>query len=166
MKPTQNWVDAYLGLGSNLDDPRRQVLTAVDEIKALADIRVIQLSPLYASEPLGPQDQPDYINAVMHIQTRLAALDLLKCLQQIESQHHRVRQVHWGARTLDLDLLLYGEQRIMEADLTVPHPELSKRPFVLYPLADIADENLNIPDQGSLPDLLNACPRQGLWRLA
>lgn len=165
MNNHQPWVDVYIGLGSNLDDPAQQLLSASREITALPAVNLIALSPLYAGPPLGPQDQPDYVNAVMHVTTSMPAIELLHTLQQIENHHGRVRLQHWGARTLDLDILLYGDQRIEDSELTVPHPEISNRAFVLYPLADIAGHELAIPGLGGLGPLLAACPLAGLRRL-
>ncbi|WAR45136.1 2-amino-4-hydroxy-6-hydroxymethyldihydropteridine diphosphokinase [Methylomonas rapida] len=165
MNTSNNWIEAYIGLGSNLDNPVEQVRSAARELAASADIEKQALSPLYTSHPVGPQDQPDYVNAVMRILTRLAPLELLKQCQHIENQHGRVRLVRWGARTLDLDILLYGDQRITLPDLVIPHPELTRRAFVLYPLADIAPANLSIAGQGSLASLLTACPAEGLHRI-
>ncbi|WP_150047337.1 MULTISPECIES: 2-amino-4-hydroxy-6-hydroxymethyldihydropteridine diphosphokinase [Methylomonas] len=159
------WGEAYIGLGSNLDEPLRQVLSAADEIAQQAQIRKLGLSALYGSAPVGPQDQPDYVNAVMRVATLCTPHELLAVLQQIENQHGRVRNQRWGARTLDLDLLLYAEEIIDTADLQVPHPELIRRAFVLYPLADVAPADLPIPGLGVLADLLAACPFQGLHRI-
>lgn len=166
MTAVSQWVEAYIGLGANLDDPITQILTAADEIARLSDVERIALSPLYASKPVGPQYQPDYVNAAMRIKTRLDPLQLLGELQRIENHHGRVRAVRWGARTLDLDLLLFGQQSINLPQLTVPHPELAKRAFVLYPLADIADPALPIPGLDSLAVLLAACPADGISKLA
>lgn len=165
MKQAHDWVDVYIGLGSNLEDPRRQLAEAVSEIGQLPEVTPVATSPFYASHPVGPQDQPDYVNAVMHIVTRRCALGLLHDLQAIENRHGRVRQQRWGARTLDLDLLLYGDERIAEEDLTVPHPEMARRSFVLYPLADVAGGDLAIPGLGSLRALQAECPANGLRRL-
>ncbi len=159
-------VEAYIGLGSNLDNPVEQVSRARQAIAALPGVAEIACSPLYRSLPVGPQDQPDYINAVMRIATELPPLDLLSQLQQIENQHGRKRIVRWGARTLDLDLLLYGQQIINEPTLIVPHQELAKRGFVLYPLADVAVADMQIPGLGSLSELLQACPADGLHKIA
>ncbi|MEI8572518.1 2-amino-4-hydroxy-6-hydroxymethyldihydropteridine diphosphokinase [Methylomonas sp. LW13] len=159
-------VEAYIGLGSNLEDSVDHVNRARQEIAALPGVVEIAFSPLYRSLPVGPQDQPDYVNAVLRISTELGPLVLLRQLQQIENQHGRLRNVRWGARTLDLDVLLYAQQRINEPDLIVPHPELSKRAFVLYPLADVASSDLTIPGLDSLPQLLAACPPGGLRKIA
>lgn len=165
MNLSSSWVDAYVGLGSNLDNPADQVLSAARELAALDLVEQIALSPLYGSHPVGPQDQPDYVNAVMRIKTGLAPMDLLGQCQNIENRHGRVRLVHWGPRTLDLDILLYGDQTIDLPDLVVPHPELPNRAFVLYPLADIAPADLVVASKGNLADLLAACPANGLQRI-
>ena len=128
----------YIGLGSNLDDPIGQLTTAIAQINAIEYVRVLQCSALYSSKPVGPQDQPDFVNAVLAIETSLLPLELLDQLQAIEQAHHRKREVHWGPRTLDLDLLTYGDQTIDHARLTIPHPYMLERGFVLQPLADIA----------------------------
>lgn len=161
-----DWLDAYIGLGSNLENPSQQVLAAADEIAALPMVESVALSPLYASKPVGPQDQPDYVNAVLHIKTALPALALLQQLQNIENRHGRLREVRWGARTLDLDILLYAEQTIALPELLVPHPEMANRAFVLYPLADVAPAELVVAGKGRLADLLVACPPDGLSRMA
>ena len=162
MNVSVKWVEAYIGLGSNLDNPIDQILSAVREIAALEHIEQIAVSPLYSSRPVGPQDQPDYINAVMKIQTSLSPLELLMACQTLESRHGRKRLVRWGARTLDLDILLYNNDLIDLPALKVPHPELPNRSFVLYPLADIAPADLSIPGEGSLADLLAICSADSL----
>lgn len=160
------WFEAYIGLGSNLGEPILNIGSARRAIASLPDVEEIAFSPLYSSRPVGPQDQPDYVNAVMHIKTQLSASDLLKQLQRIENEHGRVRSVRWGARTLDLDVLLYDRQIINQPDLIVPHPEMPNRAFVLYPLADVANGDLTIPGNGRLAELLAACPADGLKRMA
>lgn len=160
------WYDAYIGLGSNLDNPMQHLLSAVKDIANSSEIRQLALSPLYQSDPVGPPNQPDYINAVMHIETTLTPLALLHQLQAIENRHGRIRHERWGARTLDLDILLYDNQTIDLKELSVPHPEMTKRSFVLYPLADIAPDDLPIPGRGTLLDQLTRCPKDGLRRLA
>jgi 2-amino-4-hydroxy-6-hydroxymethyldihydropteridine diphosphokinase len=157
-------ITAYIGLGSNLETPVDQVRTALKELNQIADTRLLQNSRLYGSNPVGPQDQPDYINAVAAISTKLEAHDLLDQLQAIENRHQRVRAQRWGARTLDLDLLLYGNQIINSERLTVPHRELPNRSFVLYPLAEI-DAELNLPSGETLANLLEQCPQEGIWPL-
>lgn len=151
----------YIGLGSNLEQPRRQVACAVSELASLTSSRLGRVSSQYRSKPHGPQDQPDYINAVVELQTSLPALRLLFELQAIESRHKRMRLQHWGPRTLDLDLLLYGEEKIALEQLTVPHAELVNRNFVLIPLFEIAPE-LTIPGAGSVKDLLTKIDKSGL----
>jgi 2-amino-4-hydroxy-6-hydroxymethyldihydropteridine diphosphokinase len=143
-------VTAYVGLGANLDDPVKQVQRACVELKSISSTRVLACSPLYKSAPLGPQDQPDYINAVAALQTSLSPPELLAALRAIESQHGRQRDgSRWGPRTLDLDMLLYGDLQQAMPELTLPHPGLHERAFVLYPLYDVAPE-LEIPGRGSL----------------
>ncbi|OZY87046.1 2-amino-4-hydroxy-6-hydroxymethyldihydropteridine diphosphokinase [Cellvibrio mixtus] len=154
---------AYIGLGSNLDDPLAQVMRAIDELSALPQTQLAQCSAIYSSKPIGPE-QPDFINAVALLDTHLAPLVLLDALQAIEQAHQRVRIQHWGPRTLDLDLLLYGDQVIATERLTVPHPYLTQRGFVLYPLADITPD-LQLPDGSRLPDWLHQCPPDGLVKL-
>lgn len=158
-------ITAYIGLGSNLDSPVAQIRSARLVIKALDNVKETAFSSLYASSPMGPQDQPDYVNAVMAVATNLSPLDLLHELQAIELEHGRVRGVQrWGARTLDLDLLLYGDQQIDTEELTVPHKGIAERAFVLCPLNE-CNPNLVIPGKGKLSDLLAQCPLAGLWRL-
>ena len=158
-------VRAYVGLGSNLDDPEQQVHRACTELATLPHTRLIKHSRLYKSAPVGPPDQPEYINAVALLETRLPAKQLLEQLLEIEQRHGRIRtSEHWGPRTLDLDLLLYGELCYTESSLTVPHPRLHQRAFVLYPLAEL-DPELHIPGQGPLRDLLKHCPEQTLTPL-
>ena len=155
----------YIGLGSNIDDPLDQIRRALRELDGLARVRLVRVSSLYRSPPMGPAGQPDYLNAVAALDTSLGADELLVLLQGIEEFHHRVRGVHWGPRTLDLDLLLYGDQCIETPHLRVPHHGLQERNFVLYPLAEVAPSGLVVPGQGPLADLLARCPETGLERL-
>ena len=158
-------VTAYIGLGSNLESPVAQIKSARLAIGALANVEELVFSSLYASSPMGPQDQPDYVNAVMSVTTCMPPLDLLHALQAIELEHGRVRGVQrWGARTLDLDLLLYGDQQIDTEELTVPHKGIAERAFVLYPLFDCT-QDLIIPGKGKLSDILTHCPLAGLRRI-
>jgi 2-amino-4-hydroxy-6-hydroxymethyldihydropteridine diphosphokinase len=154
-------VTAYVGLGANLEDPVEQVQRACDELKNLPASQVLACSPLYRSAPLGPQDQPDYVNAVAALQTQLSAPELLMALRGIELQHGRRRDgSRWGPRTLDLDILLYGDLQQDAPELTLPHPGLHERAFVLYPLYDVAPE-LQIPGRGSvraLRELVSGAP--------
>ncbi len=156
---------ALIGLGSNLEDPITQIKSARRAIAALPQVQEQKFSSLYKSMPMGPQDQPEYVNAVMAIKTALAPVDLLHALQRIESEHGRKRGAQrWGARTLDLDLLLFGDQQINTPELTVPHYGIAERAFVLYPLSECAPDLL-IPGHGKLTDLLHNCPPSGLQRL-
>lgn len=158
-------ITAYVGLGSNLDDPARHVSQALTELDKLPESHVVARSGLYASKPLGPADQPDYINAVAALETALSAAHLLTELHALEHRHGRVRgDLQWGPRTLDLDLLLYGNLEYQELSLTVPHAHLAERSFVLYPLYEIAPD-LSIPGKGPLQQLLKHCSRHGLTRL-
>lgn len=146
----------YIGLGSNLEDPEAQVTTALQELSAIPDTKMLGQSVLYRSDPVGPAGQPDYINAVAAIETQLEPEVLLDHLQAIETAHERKRLVRWGPRTLDLDLLLYGSETIQSDRLTVPHPEIPNRAFVLYPLAELNPE-LRFPDGKPLRELLDQC---------
>ena len=154
----------FIGLGSNLADPEGQIKSAILALDSLDEVSVIKQSSLYSSPPMGPQDQPDYINAVVEIDTTLFAHNLLDRLQEVEQQQGRVRQRHWGERTIDLDLLIYGGNSLDDERLSVPHPGIANRSFVLYPLAEIAPE-LTIPGVGKIDELLIDCPLDGLERL-
>ncbi len=159
-------VRAYVGVGSNLDDPLRRVGRAFAALAELRDTRCVARSSLYRSPALGDAPQPEYINAVALLETRLSALELLDELLAVEARHGRVRRPgeRWGPRTLDLDLLLYGAHRYSDPRLTVPHPEMVRRDFVLYPMSEI-DPGLVIPGVGSLRDCLRRCPPRGLQRV-
>jgi len=158
-------VRAYIGIGSNLNDPLARVQAAFGELERLPDTRLAARSSLYGSKPMGPADQPDYVNAVAGVDTRLPATDLLQALVQIEDRQGRVRgPEQWGPRTLDLDLLLYGEQCIATPVLTVPHPGMHDRDFVLVPLAEIAGD-IELPGLGHVGALTERCGKHGLVRL-
>jgi 2-amino-4-hydroxy-6-hydroxymethyldihydropteridine diphosphokinase len=158
-------VRCYVGLGSNLDDPILQVRRGLTALAALPDTKVAQPSSLYRSPPMGPPGQPDYVNAVCALATRLPAPRLLAHLQGIEDRHGRVRgPLHWGPRILDLDLLLYGDAELSGPDLTVPHPGLAERAFVLYPLLEIAPD-LEVPSLGPIASLIQNCPVAGLEKI-
>lgn len=132
----------YVALGSNLNDPFNQLKQAV---KSLQEFAIhLEISPFYGSKPVGPQDQPDYVNAVAKFETNLTALELLDKLQHIENQQGRVRLRRWGERTLDLDLILYGNEQIQNTRLTVPHIEMKNREFVIVPLFDLSPD-LELP---------------------
>ncbi len=156
---------AYIGLGSNLDDPRDQVSRAFAELGRINQSALLRRSSLYRSDPLGPAGQPDYINAVACLGTALSPLALLDAMQAIEQRHRRVRKQRWGPRTLDLDLLLYADECIQQPRLLVPHPEMHRRAFVLYPLAEIAPRELQVPGHGQLTGLLQGCTDRGLEKL-
>jgi 2-amino-4-hydroxy-6-hydroxymethyldihydropteridine diphosphokinase len=163
--PEAEMVTAYIALGSNLANPEAQIKTAHAAIAEVEGVEALGFSGLYQSIPMGPQDQPDYINAVMSITTRLTPHALLRCLQDIENKQGRVRNgERWGARTLDLDLLIYGDRQIQTPDLTVPHLGLADRAFVLYPLYELSSELL-VPGMGNIEDLIKKCPLTGLKRL-
>lgn len=150
---------AYVGLGSNLEDPKGQVLTALKGLAALPGCALIARSDLFATTPVGPVPQPEYVNAVAALATRISPIELLRALQVIERAQGRRRDgTRWGPRTLDLDLLLYDDRHLCGPRLRLPHPEIHRRAFVLVPLAQIAPAGLVIPGQGRLGDLLAACP--------
>jgi 2-amino-4-hydroxy-6-hydroxymethyldihydropteridine diphosphokinase len=158
-------ITAYIGLGSNLASPAEQIIAARHRINTTPGITELTFSSLYHSEPMGPQDQPDYVNAVMGICTGLSPLDLLRCLQSIEHLQGRIRAgERWGARTLDLDLLIYGEQRIDLPELTIPHVGICERAFVLLPLCEIAPQ-LVVPGHGAITELIKNCPLTNITRL-
>jgi len=161
-------IKVYIAIGGNLGDPVLQVKQAIEALKGLPKSQLVCASSLYSSAPMGPQDQPDYINAVAEITTELTPLELLDCTQAIELAHGRVRKdERWGARTLDLDILLYGNEVIDTERLIVPHYGMKVREFVLYPLAEIAP-SLQLPDGTELQTLLKQVDRNGLsvWHQA
>ena len=152
--------DVYIGIGSNLDDPVAQVRQALDELSGLPLTQRIAASRLYRSRPVGPQDQPDFINAVALLRTRLSPLALLDQLQALEQRHRRVRHRHWGPRTLDLDILLYDDIIIDDDTLTIPHPDMKNRDFVLIPLNQIAPNHIHPVYRTSIHEMmLNLPPR-------
>ena len=151
-------VRCYIGLGANLGDPLRQLREAARALAALPGSSRGPLSPVYRSAPLGPQDQPDFLNAVAALDSSLAPLELLDALQRIEAAAGRVRGRRWGPRTLDLDLLLYGERQLALPRLTVPHPRIAERSFVLWPLADLCGEDFRLPWGADIGTLKRACP--------
>ncbi len=155
---------AFIGLGSNLDDPRQQVLAAFHELDTLPDTHLAARSSLYRSAPLGFAEQPDFINAVAEIRTRLSPRELLQALLGIEHRRGRLRTFSNAPRVLDLDMLLYDGQVMHEDGLTVPHPRIRERAFVLRPLLEIAPDCL-IPGCGLAADFLPGCTDQQLERL-
>lgn len=147
-------VTAYIGIGSNLDQPVDQVKRAVEAVDHLRGSRCTAVSPLYRNPPMGPSGQPDYVNAVAAVETALEPRELLLALQDQEARAGRRRNgQRWGPRPLDLDILLYGDQVIAEPDLDVPHPGIAERAFVLVPLAMIAP-GLRIPRLGVVSRLV------------
>ncbi|MGB0835197.1 MAG: 2-amino-4-hydroxy-6-hydroxymethyldihydropteridine diphosphokinase [Psychrobium sp.] len=152
----------YIGIGSNLGDPIAQAKQAIVALKDISDSRLVSVSSLYGSKPMGPSDQPDYVNAVAMLETNLEPLALLDALQHIEQTQGRVRKAErWGPRTLDLDILLINNSTIDIPRLTVPHYGMREREFVLYPLLEIAPQ-LILPDGTALEQLTKQCPRNGL----
>jgi 2-amino-4-hydroxy-6-hydroxymethyldihydropteridine diphosphokinase len=156
--------DAYIGIGSNLEAPVEQVCQALIELNDIPHTYLTAQSSLYRSAPLGPADQPYYINAAAGVRTSLSPESLLEELQSIENRHGRIRTVRWGPRSLDLDLLMYGNLQQSHPDLTLPHPGIQERVFVLQPLYDIAPD-LYIPGRGEVKSLLQTCPRLYIERL-
>lgn len=156
--------DAFIGLGSNLENPAAQLARAVAELAALPATTLIAQSPFYASRPVGPQDQPDFVNGAVWLRTDLTAHALLDHLQAIEQAHGRERLRHWGPRTLDLDILLFGQETLNDERLVVPHRELANRDFALQPLLDLNPE-LTLPDGRTVAALRHACPDNGLRKL-
>ncbi|MBI6952980.1 2-amino-4-hydroxy-6-hydroxymethyldihydropteridine diphosphokinase [Pseudomonas sp. TE6288] len=155
---------AYIGLGSNLDEPAEQLRSALQALDLIAETRLTAASALYTSDSLLP-GQPRYTNAVAAIDTALTPLDLLDALQAIENGQGRVRKERWGPRTLDLDMLLFGDQVIDAPRLKVPHYHMHARPFVLYPLAELVPASFRLADGRPLAQLLEDCPFVGLERL-
>jgi len=144
----------FIGLGSNLDDPLRQLETAILSLKALPDIELKKVSSTYLTKPMGPKDQSNYHNAVAEIATQLTPEKLLSALQSIENQQGRKRDGRrWHERLIDLDILLYGEERVNSDNLVIPHPGMHERGFVLYPLHEL-DNNINIPGKGNINILM------------
>ena len=156
----------YVGLGSNLDDPEQQVRRALDSLRELPRTRLVAVSGLYRTPPMGPQDQPDYVNAVAGLLTRQAPEELLLSLQNLERSLGRVRKEgdRWGPRVIDLDILVYGKVQQSLPGLSLPHPGILERNFVLFPLCDIAPALL-VPGQGVVSELANRLGDKGLQRI-
>jgi 2-amino-4-hydroxy-6-hydroxymethyldihydropteridine diphosphokinase len=158
----ESWQPAYIGVGSNLADPRHQVLAACARLARLPLSRLVLTSRLYGSQPFGPVAQPDFVNAVAGALTRLDALTLLGELRAIETAMGRpLERQRWGPRVIDLDLLSYGRERRTSEALTLPHPGIVERNFVLYPLAEIAPD-LELPGLGRVAELAGAVTSAGL----
>lgn len=156
--------DAFIGLGSNLKEPAAQLARAVAELAALPKTTLVAQSPFYTSNPVGPQDQPDFVNGAVWIATELEPRALLDQLQAIEQAHGRERLQHWGPRTLDLDLLIFGNHELDDERLTVPHQELHNRDFALQPLLDLKPD-LTLPDGTEIVTLRAQCPDNRLRKL-
>jgi len=144
---------AYIGLGSNLNSPKQQIKDAVMALHTAKDVEVVNLSSLYQSPPVDGSNQPDYINAIVQVNTHLTPLELLYVCQDIETQQHRVREKKWGARTIDLDIIIYGVQVVASKQLIIPHPQMMNRAFVLIPLAELEDD-LKVPVLGPIQNLI------------
>ncbi|UTW48793.1 2-amino-4-hydroxy-6-hydroxymethyldihydropteridine diphosphokinase [Bacterioplanoides sp. SCSIO 12839] len=145
-------VTCYIGLGANLNNPEQQIVTALQALQQLPDTELTAVSALYGSKPLGPQDQPDYLNAVAQLQTSLEPLALLDALQAQELAQGRERKRHWGERNIDLDIILYGDLQLRSERLNLPHHEMHKRSFVLLPLAELTPQ-LVLPDGQAISDI-------------
>lgn len=158
-------MESYIGLGSNQGNPGAQLTSALAALNGIPGTSLVRYSSFYRSKPLGPSDQPDFINAVALLDSRLSAMALLARLQSIENRQGRVRAGEkWGPRTLDLDMLLYGDKIIDEPGLIVPHPEIRHRNFVLIPLLELAPD-MEIPGLGRADDLLAVTGRAGIEKL-
>ena len=144
----------YIALGSNQNNPVYHVEKGIREINHLTQTKVLKKSSLYTTKPIGPQNQPDFINAVIKISTNNEPIALLDILQEIEQQHNRKRIKRWGPRTLDLDIIIFNELEINEDRLTIPHPEMIKRDFVLIPLLEITNYDFLIPKYGKIKKFL------------
>jgi 2-amino-4-hydroxy-6-hydroxymethyldihydropteridine diphosphokinase len=156
---------AYIALGSNLDEPVRQLRAGLAALAALPDIRLTSVSSLYRSEAVGYRDQPDFVNAVAQIETSLKPGELLAALLELERRQGRVRAFPNAPRTLDLDILLYGNRVVHEPGLTIPHPRMHERAFVIVPLAEIAPDAL-VPGRGRAQDLVAGVAQDSVTRLA
>jgi 2-amino-4-hydroxy-6-hydroxymethyldihydropteridine diphosphokinase len=159
------WQPAYIGIGSNLADPRARVLRGMDEIASISEVRLVLRSGLYGSRPMGPANQPDFVNAVVAVLTKLQPVALLRELRSIERSFGRPEsREKWGPRILDLDLLVYGRIRSTDPELVLPHPGIVQRNFVLYPLAEIAPD-LGVPGLGRVAELKARVSTEAIWPL-
>ena len=147
-------VQASLGLGSNIGDRKQQLLKAIDLIGNIKGIKVTKQSSIYETAPIGYTDQPNFLNLCLEIETELSPQQLLKHCLDIEQQLHRVREIRWGPRTLDIDILLYSDDIIETDNLSVPHPRMQERAFVLIPLNDIASDKQNPRLNQKIQDLV------------
>lgn len=154
--------NCFIGLGSNLGDTETSLTLALQAMNSLPDTQVLRASPLFRTTPVGPQDQPDFLNAVAEITTQFSATELLNQLQQIEVAAGRTPTRHWGERVLDLDILSYGDDVIDQPTLIVPHPHLGSRAFVLVPWHAIAATHV-LPDGRTIEALYRSCDKNGIW---
>ena len=159
-----NLVPAYIALGANLDDPQQQVRAGFEALAMLPNTLLAAMSSLYRSAPVGYLDQPDFVNAVARIDTALGPRDLLEALLDIEKSFGRVRDFPNSPRTLDLDIVLYGETQVQEPGLTIPHPRMHERAFVMVPLGEIAPDAV-VPRRGHVRDLMAGVDRSSLTKL-
>ncbi len=159
------WHAAYVGIGSNLDQPADQVQRALHALSGLPQTRLVLQSSLYVSKPLGPAMQPDFVNAVAALLTQLPAVAFFGALRALERALGREPpRLRWGPRRIDLDLLLFDAEQLDSAELTLPHPGIVQRNFVLYPLLEVAPE-LNVPGRGRVAELAARVDAAGIWRL-
>jgi len=160
------WTPAYVAIGANIDDPLVRVANSFANLACIDRTRVISRSRLYRTTPLGPQDQPDFVNAAAGLLTQLSATELLAELKQLEQELGRDRPiVRWGPRRIDFDLIVFGAERIITEHLQVPHPGVSTRNFVLYPLRDVAPA-LFVPGLGRVEELAQRVSTDGLSALS
>jgi 2-amino-4-hydroxy-6-hydroxymethyldihydropteridine diphosphokinase len=159
-----NSVAAYIGVGANIGNPAEQVRRAIDELASLPRTRLERVSSLYRTAPVGFIDQPDFVNAVAKVDTALAPRELLEALLDLENRHGRVREFPNGPRTLDLDILLYGDVQLREPGLIVPHPRMHERAFAIVPLAEIAPDTV-VPGRGRVDDLLRSVDLSAVSKL-
>ena len=159
------WHPAYVGIGSNLDEPAGQVGRALAALADMPQSRLVAQSALFGSRPMGPAEQPDFVNAVAGLLTQMPAAAFFAALRTLERALGREPpRVRWGARRIDLDLLLFGALRLDSPELTLPHPGIVQRNFVLYPLLEVAP-GLDVPGCGRVADLAARVDRAGIWRL-
>ena len=155
----------FAGIGGNVGDTAHTLSAAVARIERESSVRVLASSPVYRNPPVGPQDQPDYLNAVIELEVLLSPQDLLSLFLAVEMEFGRVRAIRWGSRTLDLDILTYGDRIVDEPGLTIPHPHMHERPFVLVPLADLNPHAVHPVLNQSYCDMAEHVGREGLDRV-
>ncbi len=154
----QNLVAVYIGLGSNVGNRENNLQSAVTHLAFKSGLRVVKISPVYETKPVGVTNQRDFLNAVVKLTTSLSPKELLKTTKEVENSLGRARKEHWGPRTIDLDILLFNQQVIREDNLNIPHPEIISRAFVLVPLADIAPELIHPVAKKTIKQLLEELP--------